>query len=385
LKKNKKIKKLIFFLLNKIKKKLILYLFEKKTLNRKKKMVVTYVWHMYCEDEDAEVSRIVPDGTTPAAVCPNNGSHVIRTNSVWKDLNTRAGDVTETKIQMADASLVGVNFLNTSHHFVATGPEGSTTKYTYSYDINVAITQGDFIYNSDQQNDVISIVISPPTPVGYCTPSVPAEGATTIYASTTALNAYQKGYHLQLLDGSGHLSSEVKIMSIDKTAGTLTVKPGIALQSVITNAGPVYLKLNKYMVFNHVLGPPAHLSTGQSVLSASVLPANFIVTIAYTNNGAEPFVGVLKQPAAIGDTWITVSKEFLNYMQTHRNWFKLSDGTTTSCELLYDNFDISSGSADQVRIEIKPALDVAFDLSNPNVKIQKTCTKKIYFATDGQF
>ena len=337
-------------------------------------MTIFYKWSLYCNDESAvhEVGAI--EGTTPPLVCPVNAAHACNPDSLQLIPSSRTGDVSTVSIRQNDDTVDG-RFVSFSHNFVAYGPPGHETIFQYHYNVNTSISLGEFIYEEDQEGDEVSIVIAPRTTVGVLLSTASNGDLTVTCSPTVALNVHKHVY-LTLTNGAV-TSNEVEITAINSATNVITFKPALVLSSSL-NAYTTYVQMSYYMVDHRILGPAGHIEVGATILGGSSIPANIPIEIRYKTNSNEPWIAKILADVAIGDTTVTVSRTFEKHMITKRNYFKLTNGTTTSNELQFINFD---DSGDNLIVHFTPAIDSAFLIGD---KIRKTATKPICLACEGQ-
>jgi len=337
-------------------------------------MTIYYSWSLYCNTESCQHEVAAIEGTTPPLVCPVNAAHECNPDSLQLIPSSRTGDITTVAIKQNDETVDG-RFVSFSHNFVAYGPQGNETIFPYHYNVNTSISLGEFIYLEDQEGDEVSIVIAPRTTVGVLV-NPAKNGDVSITCSSTVAPHLFKHIYLTLTDGVT-TTDELEVTSINPTTNVITFKPALVLASDL-NAYTTLVKMSYYMVHKRILGPAGQIEVGATILGGSSIPANIPIEIRYKTNSCEPWIAKILNDVAIGDTQVTVSRTFEKYMTTKRNYFKLTNGTTTSNELQFINFD---DSGDNLVVIFTPAIDSAFVTGD---KIQKTATKPICLACEGQ-
>lgn len=149
---------------------------------------------------------------------------------------------------------------------------------SFPYPVNIFSCQ--YIHKEYMEGDVIDVVISPDAIIGAITANV-AAGDTVINVQPTVIDNLKIGYRVNLF--TGVTSEEIgECIAIDSVNNQITVSQGSTMAYMA--GGPTYVRMNYYMVEDLVLRNRHAMELGKDLIGGSLLPANTVLRLMYTNN-----------------------------------------------------------------------------------------------------
>jgi hypothetical protein len=139
-----------------------------------------------------------------------------------------------------------------------------------------------FISVSDHKGDNLEVQVAPDTTVGAITSDV-SIGDSVLNVDATALNTFKLGYWLTLTDGVNSYDMG-RVVGIDTGASTITTENTSTFNFLV--ATPTLVRCTTKTIVNYEIGEAGQVVLGESKIGGSYVPANVIVRMIYTNNGA---------------------------------------------------------------------------------------------------
>lgn len=254
-------------------------------------MTTIYEYTYKCLTENAIITDDLryEDESAPTK-CKNDTTHTI-------DMNSRrvTNIIKENKIIVQEENIpTGGHFRAISKSIDLIGTEQNNIKNTdFSFKYNISALAIEFVSDSNNQGDMIEMVIGPDSGIGYITSDVSIND-TVINVDNDVLTYVQIGYKVKLFDGT-NIEDLGLVLSIDKDNKTITVEnPSTQTFSATTPSTGVLL--NAYVIEDYTIGKPGRWVIGESKIGGSFIKANTTIRFIYHNNtgGAKNFTAQLE-------------------------------------------------------------------------------------------
>ena len=219
-------------------------------------------------------------GTSEPSVCPNNTSHAINTAST-----TIVSTVHDSNVNINQNSTGnGGNFGCLSQRLDSVGLDTVTLTMSWPFPVSVLTVQ--MMCTPDNIGDTLSLCVGPNTPVATLTANVNVDDTQLSVSDVTWLNS---GYYVRLDDGVAVFES--RIVSVDSETSSIFLETA----STAAFASGTFVKRTVYY-FKDLDLPGGITTVGNSTFTSSLIPANVVVQIDYTNNTATPknFIGFVE-------------------------------------------------------------------------------------------
>lgn len=149
---------------------------------------------------------------------------------------------------------------------------------SFPYHCNIFSCQ--YIHKDYMEGDVIDVIIAPDTLIGAITANVDI-GDTVINVQPTVIDNLKIGYRVNLF--TGVTSEEIgECIAIDSVNNQITVSKAATMPYMA--GGPTYVRMNYYMVEDLALRDKHAMELGKDLIGGSLLPANRVLRLIYTNN-----------------------------------------------------------------------------------------------------
>lgn len=228
-------------------------------------------YQIYCE---TEATWKYVWGQEPPTVCPTNTAHTVNPNSVAIVENISSTEVTVKQPTEGYFIVEGIPLV-----FPSCTP-GTVQMVEHSFDETILLWKTIFNITDSMIGDTFSIIINPDMPIGGLTATANA-GDTILHVNSTVYENVVTGMYVKLdADDSPPYTNAGKIINVDKTAGTITLKK--ALTESFPPGTIVYL--NIYMAKDIVLDAAFPSEYGEKGFSAKQIPKGTIIRMFYTNN-----------------------------------------------------------------------------------------------------
>ena len=236
-------------------------------------MTTLYNWNVFCQTEGKYYSVWTEQDTVPA--CPNNAGDTVSVASSAlitkvapnliqiKEEQQQTGGHYQVRTVGGDM-VVGTNTVDTSWPFPTSA---------------LAIR---FMSGSDHKGDLLEVQVGPDTTVGAITADV-GIGDSVLTVDSTAIQAFKLGYWLTLDDGVNSYDMG-RVIASDTGASTITTENTSTFNFLV--ATPTLIRMTVKTIVNYEIGEPGTVVLGESKIGGSFVPANVIVRMVYTNNGA---------------------------------------------------------------------------------------------------
>lgn len=238
-------------------------------------MTTVYEWNVWCNTDSKWVS--VWNDVEPTT-CPENNGHAIDAEKTYQ---IRKVSSTQVEVKEEDVPTGGHYQIKTTP-FDCPGPAATTTTEDITYPMPISGLAFGWLSNAEMEGDVVDMCVAPDATVGEITSDVAAPD-TVINVQSTVTDKVQVGYYIKLFDGT-NTSDCGRCLAVDSGAGTITVEtaPGQAFLA----ATPTNVQMTVYMLKDFEIGPPGRYLAGEAKIGGSYVPANTVIRIIYTNNGA---------------------------------------------------------------------------------------------------
>jgi hypothetical protein len=225
-------------------------------------------YRFFCNTENAFVTIWNTDTPT---VCPNNKQDHIDLNSITiiDTINSTSVNITQSNGDVND------NYRTESRRIFI--PANQTITNDISYPINISVLTINWTNTSENTGDILKCYIAPNTTIGAITQKVNT-GDTTIHVSSNVFKYLQKGYIVNLTNGTQSINLG-QCISVDPSLNTIVCN---IPANISMNAGS-YLQMTIQNV-DWIFGPPDQIRLANKHLQTSHLPANTKVRIVYQNN-----------------------------------------------------------------------------------------------------
>lgn len=226
-------------------------------------------YRIYCNTESKFVEGW---GNLEPTKCYNNTEHVVNLNSIKQidNINNSQVKIIEDNVFVGrNVSIAQINLSSVS------------TTQTKVYTFKKITSMYSFKYATDvsNQGDELTIAINPNTPLGLITQNV-STGDTIIYAPPAIFLFGQIGFNVKLSNGV-NVDDLGEILSIDSTAGTITVENPAVNNFSTTNT---LCLMTYYTMKNIVIGPPQMYAFGEDIIGGAAVPVGTSVHFIYKNN-----------------------------------------------------------------------------------------------------
>jgi len=234
-------------------------------------MTIVYQYRIYCIT-DSKYEYIW--GTTPPTLCPTNTSHEVNPNSI-----NSVNEVSDTAVEIKQEIVpTGGNSKVVTKSFAVQPNTTDSLDFSFPYNVNIC---GGFVQTRDsQEDDLVSIIVSPDTVIGEIVSNC-AIGATSIIVNSTVLQYSFVGGYIKLFDGT-NTSIECEIISIDSVNSTLNLD--LEIDIAFSASTPTYVKFSVGHIYKVRVGLGGIKTVGTLMLTSTFIPANTNIRIIYVNN-----------------------------------------------------------------------------------------------------
>jgi hypothetical protein len=242
-------------------------------------------YQVWCSTDSKYEHVWLEEGTLPTT-CPANTAHTIDSDSI---VSTQT--ISQNKVEIVETghAQTGGYVAGTSRVLNIAGTTG-VQNFDYSRPIVVGIQSIAFTSTAEHTGDDMEIIIAPGTVVGILTSSV--TGATnTFHVSSTVTANMKKGFFMTITDGAKSDNLGI-VTSVNAATGIITTDLSSVEGNTYLASSPTYVQMNVKMLQAWTFGPPCDRRIGDDTFGASIIPANTIARVAYTNNSgiAKTFV-----------------------------------------------------------------------------------------------
>jgi hypothetical protein len=233
-----------------------------------------YHYQIYCETEQAWKYTWGTEGEAPTT-CPTNTAHTVNLSSVAK-----IGSVSENDVVVHQPT-EGYFMCESVPMVVPACNPGDVVPIDVPFDDTILLWTTGFNAKAEMVDDCFSVVINPDTVVGGLTATGNVND-TVLNVTSTVTDNVTPGMYLKLMDNDSppNIQDVGKILAVDGTAGTVTVKNALTE----TFSPGTIVMLNLYMAKDIFVDIAGHFVFGEKGFQGKRIPAGTVFRMLYTNH-----------------------------------------------------------------------------------------------------